>query len=64
MQHWPRIPGKTLAEFESIRIRRGLDPTVLEEIQVVRGEWHDEEGNAHFVAAYEMEEEGAEKHRA
>ena len=34
---------------------------MLEEFQVVRVEWHDDEEDAHFVAAYEMEEEGAER---
>ena len=34
---------------------------MLEEIQVVRVEWHDKEENCHFVAAYEMEEEGAKR---
>ena len=34
---------------------------MLEEIQVVGVEWHDDEEDGHFVAAYEMEEEGAKR---
>ena len=56
-----RIPGKMFAEFESLPTFRALLPTVPEEIQVVRGEWHDEEENGHFVAAHDMEEERAER---
>ena len=55
------ISNKTFAQWEDFYIGSRLLPRVLEEIQVVWVERGNEEEHAHFVAADESEEEGAER---